>query len=170
MVIFTTAFREYAVDAFEKEAADYLLKPISYERFLISIQKIRKNPAAKSPLPAANAPYFFVKTGTKGKLQKISLHDILYVNGCDHYIEVHLIGQKIITYLTLNEIQEKLPVEGFTRIHKSHIINHEFIHSLEPGQVKLREGTVLPIGPAYRQSLKQKLDNFSIVSKWDHSA
>jgi two-component system LytT family response regulator len=167
-VIFTTAFREYAVEAFEKEAADYLLKPISYERFLICIQKVRKNLAAKTPIADTNVSWFFVKTGIKGKLQKIGFHDILYISGCDHYIEIRLQQQKIITYLTMNEIQEKLPAAYFTRIHKSHIINHEFIHTLEPGQVKLQDLTVLPIGRSYRLPLKEKLNNSSLISKWHH--
>jgi two-component system LytT family response regulator len=164
-VIFTTAFREYAVEAFEKEAADYLLKPISYERFLIAIQKIRKNLAAKAPAADTHASWFFVKTGIKEKLQKVDFHDILYISGCDHYVEIQLREQKIITYLTLTEIQEKLPAEYFTRIHKSHIINHEYIHFMEPGQVKLRDATVLPVGRSYRLALKQKLNNFAFVNK-----
>jgi DNA-binding LytR/AlgR family response regulator len=156
-VIFTTAYREYAPEAFEKEAADYLLKPISYERFLVCIQRIRRNLAGKIPVSKNKSPYFFVKSGVKEKLLQVNVSDILYISGFDHYIEIHLKEQKIVTYLQLGEVLEKLPQEQFSRIHKSHIISHAFILSLEPGQVKLRDQTTLPIGRTYKAAFRAKI-------------
>jgi len=156
-IIFTTAYREYAVEAFETEAVDYLLKPIAYERFLTCIQKIRKKRGGSPNIPEPVQQAFFVKSGTKDKLLRVDINDIVYISGFDHYIEIHLKEQKIVTYLKLNEIMAKLPAGNFSRIHKSHIISHNAIRSMEPGQVKLADGTVLPVGPTYKEPFRQKL-------------
>jgi two-component system LytT family response regulator len=158
-VVFTTAYREYGPEAFEKEAADYLLKPISYERFLVCIQKIRRNLAAKPTVSKNLPPYFFVKSGIKEKLLQVNVADILYISGFDHYIEIRLREQKIVTYLQLGEVLEKLPEEQFSRIHKSHIISHAAILSLEPGQVKLRDQTTLPIGRTFKAAFRAKISS-----------
>lgn len=167
-IIFTTAYPEYAVEAFEKEAADYLLKPISYERFLLCIQKIRRNLSGKIQAGNTAQTAFFVKTGISEKLLRINFTDLRYITGADHYIEINLRQQKVITYLTLTEILEKLPAEHFSRIHKSHIVNHVFIQSLEPGQLKLQDQTVLPIGRAYRLAFRKKMQDAFLTSKWHH--
>ncbi len=167
-IVFTTAFREYALDAFEKAAADYLLKPISYERFLACIQKIRKTPLPPSQ-PAGKPSRFFVKTGIKGKLVNINIADIIYVTGCDHYIEVQLQKEKVITYITLTEVIQKLSPDDFSRIHKSYIIHHHYLQTVEPGQVVLQGGITLPIGRAYRDAFMDKLKHSMLVSKWDQS-
>lgn len=156
-VIFTTAYREYGPEAFEKEAADYLLKPISYERFLACIQKIRRNFAGKTSVSKNLQPYFFVKSGVKEKLLQVNVAEILYISGFDHYVEIHLKEQKIVTYLKLGEVLEKLPEEQFSRIHKSHIISHAAILSLEPGQVKLRDQATLPIGRTFKAAFRAKI-------------
>jgi len=156
-VIFTTAYREYGPEAFEKEAADYLLKPISYERFLSCIQKIRRNLAGKITPSKHLPPSFFVKSGIKEKLLQVNIADILYISGFDHYIEIHLKDQKIVTYLKLGDVLEKLPEEHFSRIHKSHIISHAAILSLEPGQVKLRGQVTLPIGRTFKAAFRARI-------------
>jgi two-component system, LytTR family, response regulator len=166
-VIFTTAYREYALDAFEKEAADYLLKPIRYERFLACIQKIRRGIAAKSLVTTDQQTSFFVKTGIKGKMQQVSFADIWYISACDHYIEIHARPQKIVTYLALGEVMDRLPAEQFSRIHKSHIIRHAFIDIVEPGQVKLRDQTILPVGQTYQAAFRKKIQESTLASKWD---
>lgn len=154
--IFTTAYREYAVEAFEAEAADYLLKPISYERFLICIQKIRNNLPVKPSAPSI-PPTIFVNSGTRQKLLQVNIADIIYISGSDHFIDIYFKEQKITTYMKLSEMLKKLPEAGFSRVHKSHIINHAYIHSLEPGQVKLQGNVTLPVGPAYKSAFFNKL-------------
>jgi len=158
-VIFTTAYREYAPEAFEKEAADYLLKPISYERFLVCIQKIRKRAAPLVENQPALPAFFFVKTGIKEKLLQVNVQDVMYISGFDHYVEIQLRDERIVTYLKLSEALGKLPPEQFSQIHKSHIVNHAFIRSLEPGQVKLQDQTVLPIGRAYKAAFRDKISS-----------
>jgi len=164
-VIFTTAYREYAPEAFEKEAADYLLKPISYERFLVCIQKIRKRTASVVQTPNPLPAFLFVKSGTREKLLQVSVQDIVYISGFDHYVEIQLRDQKIVTYLKLSEALAKLPSDQFSQIHKSHIINHAFIRSLEPGQVKLQDLTTLPIGRAYKAAFRDKISSSVISTK-----
>jgi two-component system, LytTR family, response regulator len=162
-VIFTTAYREYAVEAFETEAVDYLLKPIAYERFLTCIQKIRKNRVGSPNTAERVQSSLFVKSGMKDKLLRVDVQDIVYISGFDHYIEIHVKEQKIVTYLKLSEILAKLPEQCFTRIHRSHIINHNSIRSVEPGQVKLADETLLPIGPTYKEPFRQKLHSINFV-------
>ncbi|MDP9078830.1 MAG: LytTR family DNA-binding domain-containing protein [Bacteroidota bacterium] len=156
-VIFTTAYREYGPEAFENEAADYLLKPISYERFLACIQKIRRNLAARAAAAPAPLPYLFVKSGIKEKLLQVTIADILYISGNDHYIEIHTTDQKIVTYMKMSDALGKLPEHQFSRIHKTFIVNHHFITTLEPGQVKLRDQTTLPVGRAFKAAFREKI-------------
>lgn len=162
-VIFTTAYREYAVEAFETEAADYLLKPISYERFLGCIQKIRKSMAAFQKPPEIHPTSFFVKSGTKDKLLRVEIEDIIFISGFDHYVEIHFKEQKLVTYLKLSEIWERLPEDKFSRIHRSYIVNHHAILSIEPGQVKVASDVCIPIGNTYKDAFRKKLSGSSFI-------
>ncbi|OCX54306.1 hypothetical protein BEL04_08590 [Mucilaginibacter sp. PPCGB 2223] len=155
MIIFTTAFREYAVEAFERHAEDYLVKPVFYERFLSAVQRARQNKLNRSPI--ANPLSFFVKTGVKGKLVRVQCDEIQYIEGADAYIRICLKREQLMTYMTLSQVMKHLPATRFTRIHKSYIVQDGAVRVLEPGQVKLEDGTVLPIGPAYRDAFHAKL-------------
>ncbi|WP_428331592.1 LytR/AlgR family response regulator transcription factor [Mucilaginibacter sp.] len=164
-VVFTTSFRDYALEAFEKEAADYLLKPISYEKFLKCIQKIRSQSATVSTAERTERATFFIKTGTKGKLLQIDLNEIIYVAAASNYIDIYTTGQQIVAYLTLRELLEILPAAGFSQIHRSYIVNHAFIHSLEVGQVRMCNQAELPIGRSYREGFQDKMNLRTLISK-----
>jgi len=166
-VIFTTSYREYAPEAFEKEAADYLLKPISYERFLMSIQKIRRNFVVRDQTPEMDRRSFFVKTGVRGQLVRICIPEIVFISSALNYVEIFTREQKIMTYLSMMEIMEKLPVANFSRIHKCHLVNHDYIRYIEHGAVKMTNQSILPIGRAYRSSFLEKIKSEMIISKWD---
>jgi two-component system LytT family response regulator len=168
-IVFTTSYRDYAPEAFAKEAADYLLKPIAYERFLQAVQKIRKNGPPTGVLPQLPSASFFIKTGIRGQLFRVVIPEIMYISSALNYIELHFKEQKLMTYLSIAEILEKLPPESFSRIHKGFIINHNFIRSVEYAQVKLQDQTILPIGRAFRGSFRQKIMTGTLVSKWDQS-
>jgi two-component system LytT family response regulator len=168
-IIFTTSYRNYAPEAFEKEAADYLLKPISYERFLRSIQKVRKNSSATAALPDETPSSFFIKTGIRGKLLRVVISEIIYISSALNYIEIHFKEQKLMTYLSIAEILEKLPQGSFSRIHKGFIVNHHFLQSIEYAQVKLQDQTILPVGRAFRSEFRKKIIPEMLTSKWDQS-
>lgn len=162
-IILTTAYREYGADAFEVEATDLLLKPIFYDRFLKSLQKAER--ARQSGLQPAAAGTVFVKTGSQGKLRGIRLADILYVSGALNYIEIHLTGEKQLTYLTLSEFQDRVPHSAFSRIHRSYLVNHAAIEAMDEARVWLSDRTILPVGRTYRQAFREKMDQARLISK-----
>jgi two-component system LytT family response regulator len=158
-VVFTTSFREFGPEAFERDAVDYLLKPITYPRFLQCIEKLRRL------APAAEPAYFLVKTGTKGVLQKIMTADINYISGLAAYVEIHLTVGKIVTYLSFSELLEQLPPARFSRIHKSFIVNHDYITAIDGGQVRLKGGQSLNIGRTYQAAFFEKLGSALLISR-----
>jgi len=163
-IVFTTSYREFAVEAFERRAFDYLLKPVSYERFARCIQQFRSLPpltAGKTP----TAPSFFVKTGIRGQLTRVSIPDILYIEGADNYITIVTTQEKVMTYLSLKEIQEQLPGDSFVRIHKSHIVSTGAIQLVEPGQVRLKNHITLALGEAYREQFFRQISPFLLQKK-----
>lgn len=163
-IVFTTSYREFASEAFEKDAADYLLKPIGYARFLACIEKIRRQ------LPAAGPQSFFlVKTGTRGSLTRINPGELVYISGLEAYVELHLRDKKLVTYMGLAELLEQLPAAHFSRIHKSYVVNHAFITGIDNGQVLLPGPVRLTIGRAYREEFYQKLAPALLISKRDQS-
>ncbi|GAA4326235.1 LytTR family DNA-binding domain-containing protein [Mucilaginibacter gynuensis] len=155
-IVITTAFREYALEAFEKRAADYLLKPIRYDRFLACVQNIRMRKNAPE-VQNTSPEYLFVKSGIKGKLVRINIPEILYIQAASNYIEIFTTGQKLITYLSMAEVLERLPGAEFSRIHHSYIVHHRSIRVIEPGQVWIDDKVRIPVGRAYRQHFKDKM-------------
>lgn len=118
-VIFTTAYEQYAIQGFELDVLDYLLKPISFERFLKSAYKAQDYFAVK--LQHNHSPaYIFVKA--EGKLEKITFDDVLFIEGLENYVSIQLSGKRIITHTTLRGLLEKLPAGRFTQTHKSYIV------------------------------------------------
>lgn len=166
-IIFTTSYREYAPEAFEKDAVDYLLKPINYPRFLKAVTKVRSNVTSTNQITAS--PFFFVKSNIKGKFNRITISDILYIENIGNYIIIHMNNEKITTYLTLMEVLSKLPAERFSRIHQSYIINHAAIQSLEYAQVRLTGDVSIPIGGTYRTRFREKIQPNLLISKRDKS-
>lgn len=163
-IIFTTSFREHGPEAYEKDAVDYLLKPITYERFLKAISKIRKMLSSADPervLPS----YFLVKSGTKGNFRRINIPDIRYIENIGNYIYIHTGNEKIPAYLTLSDILEKLPEEEFSRIHQSFVVNHQSLLAVEYNQVKVAEGLFLPVGGTYRSGFRKKMQDKILISK-----
>jgi DNA-binding LytR/AlgR family response regulator len=162
-IVITTAYREYGPEAFEKNAADYLLKPISYERFLTCIQKIKDRQPASGEQP----DFFFVKSDIKGKILKVSIPEIRYITSLDNYVEIHLQNEKekVIAYLTLSELLEKLPPGQFYRIHKSVIVAHRYIASIDHFQVRLHDQTILPVGKVYSAAFLEQMQAVLLISK-----
>lgn len=167
VVIYTTSFREYAPEAFEKNAADYLLKPIIYPRFLKAVTKVSNQTLTGSNEKAAD--HFFVKSNIKGKFRRVDIAEITHIENIGNYITIHLGRNKepVTTYLTLSEVLTKLPEQNFTRIHQSFVVNHAFISSLEYAQVRLPEQISIPIGSTFRAAFREKMQRKMLISKRD---
>ncbi len=151
-IILTTAYEEYALQAFDHDVVDYLLKPFSLERFMTAVQKARERIGQGKPAPEAAKPdYIFVKS--EYRIIKIELKDILYFESLRDYVAIHTISAgKILTLQSLRSFEEALDGKDFLRIHKSYIIAIDKISSIERKRVII-QGTYLPVGETY-------LDNF----------
>lgn len=163
-IIFTTAYPQFAVEAFEKEAFDYLPKPITQERFLKSIVRYKKQFNKNISVPPGE--YFYVKGDVKGKMMRINLLDITYIEGALNYIIIHTGEEKkTITYLTMGEIMNSLPESRFSRIHKSFIINNDKIKLISGNDITLNDKTILNLGPAYKDAFYETLQQKVVKTK-----
>ncbi|MDN3548911.1 LytR/AlgR family response regulator transcription factor [Mucilaginibacter aquaedulcis] len=167
IIIFVTSYREYALEAFEQQAVDYLLKPISYERFLKCIQKIRRNINFGGSAVPGEGTFLFARGGVGNKYIKIDFNQISHITAALNYVEIHIKEQSVITYMSMTDILEKLPAADFSRIHKSHIVNHHFIASLDYGYLTTRTGNALPIGRVFRKEFHQKMKASFSGGKYD---
>ena len=160
--IFTTAFREYAVDGFEHNAVDYLLKPISFERFLKAIDKFETMHQSPGRKPAEHIPihhelvnpFLYVKSAKK--TMKVLLKDILFIEGAKQFVKVRTSNEEIITHQTLQDFEERLPDSGFIRIHRSYIIAIDHIRAYNATTVQVAD-VELPIGLSYQRSVAMAL-------------
>lgn len=134
-VIFTTAYQQYAIDGFELDVMDYLLKPIPYERFLKAAWKARDYFALKEQ-PESAIPYIFVKAD--GKLEKIVFDEILFIEGMENYVAIYLEGKKIITHSTIKALLEKLPSKQFIQTHKSYVVGIDKIDTIEGNTLHIK--------------------------------
>lgn len=153
-VIFTTAYTEYAVEAFELEATDYLVKPVTFERFLKAIQKVGWHNTQLPVLPAPETTAVFLKIDRR--LVKFNLADIIYAEGLGDYLKIHTTGQPAVTYMTLHKLETLLPAARFVRIHRSIIVNTDYIQFIEGNMVKAGQYE-LPIGLTYREQLIKRI-------------
>jgi len=161
LVVLTTAYSEYALEGYELDVADYLLKPITFERFLKSVDKIMQRleadpkPGITTSETGASPTFVFVKDGTK--LVKVRLDEILYVEGLKDYVTIHTTNHKITTLQRMKALEEQLPTDRFIRIHNSYIVALDAIDVIQKNEVSI--GSVsLPIGETYRKSFKEFID------------
>ncbi|WP_299440696.1 LytTR family DNA-binding domain-containing protein [uncultured Aquimarina sp.] len=166
-VIFTTAYSDYAVDAFNLEAIDYLLKPIEFSRFLKSINKtlhLLKTTSNKiiSPISNSNDTDYrdvFIYLKVEKKMQKIFLKDILYIESLKNYIKVKTADREIIAYKSISSIENILPSARFLRVHRSFIIGIDYIDVFSTTEIEIK-GIKIPIGRNYKTSVKEILGYF----------
>ena len=151
-VILTTAHREYALEGFELEAVDYLLKPISFERFLKAVNKSQRLPAVPE---APKTPAVLLLQADR-KLYRVPLEEILYLQAYGDYVKVHAAGQLYVPKTTLNQLEEELPAGAFFRIHRSYLVSLARIQYLEGNFVVIGEDKI-PVGRSYREGLLRKL-------------
>lgn len=155
-VIFTTAYSNYAIEAFEEGVLDYLLKPISFERFMKATQKaIYENiQAIPAQVVSPEKSSIFIKVENKGKMVRIKLDEIIHVEGMRNYIGFHTQNNGLILgLLTFKEVEDALPEPQFIRIHKSHIIAFDRIVGIDGNEVVIKtdkKETKIPIGITYK--------------------
>ena len=165
-VVLTTAYPEYALEGYENDVVDYLLKPISFERFFKAAQKALAfvpgpppEPMA-APLPAPvsavvgppAAGHMFVKGESKNKFLRINYADILYIEGLSNYVSIHLPTQRVVTYQTLKELAETLPQPPFLRVHKSFIVSLDKIRMVDGNTIYIQDKEI-PVSDTYREQL-----------------
>lgn len=155
MVIFTTAYSNYAVESYNLNALDYLLKPITFERFLASVNKASSAFSAKTkPISAGNPETVFLKSGSQTHHVKVS--DILYLEKEGNYINVYLKDKRILMRENMADIFEIIPSSEFVRVHKSYVVAIEHISLIEVHQLIIK-GEKIPIGSTYREPLRKRL-------------
>ncbi|WP_343673746.1 LytTR family DNA-binding domain-containing protein [Chitinophaga sp.] len=153
-IIFTTAYPQHAVEGFELNAADYLVKPFSFERFMLAVNKVRHKIELEKRPPTAQG-YFTVKADKR--IHKLNFEDVTYINSIGDYLKIFLKnGKVIITSETLKSIAESLPANLFLRIHKSYIVAVRSILYIEGNQLVI-EGASLPIGLKYKDQVIDRL-------------
>lgn len=169
--ILTTAYSEYALEGYEYDVADYLLKPISFERFLKAVQKTvgqlavvseqssvgsfqasidsENSETLRSPTPIQpQLDFIFVKT--EYKIQKINLSDILYLEGLKDYVSIYTTTERILTLQTMKKMEEMLPSNRFVRVHKSYIVSLEKIETIERQRIFIGKNTI-PVGDSFQK-------------------
>ncbi len=158
MVIFTTAYNEYAVESYDLNAVDYLLKPIPFDRFVKAINKaLDKNevPAEQTSVQTADE-HFFVKSGTK--LVKIKPDEVLYIEAMKDYAKIHLQAGNVVVHSTMKNIEEQLSVyTSFVRVSKSYIVNLHMVEAIEANMLYI-SGVAVTIGNSFKDDVLQKLD------------
>ena len=165
MIILTTAYDQYALKAFELEVKDYLLKPISFERFykgvlrLYQEQRLRLQPEVKepSPPPKSEQEYIFLKVGNR--IQKVATRDILFVEGMRDYLRIHTKDEKIMTLLSFAKLEELLSEPDFARVHRSFLVAINKIDHIEKNRIRIADHFI-PISDSYTESFQKKLNRF----------
>jgi two-component system LytT family response regulator len=156
-VILTTAYSEFALEGYELDVVDYLLKPIRLPRFLTAVQKAAKA-LKEEEVEDIEDDYIFVKTESKGKLLKINLAEIDYIEGMKNYVAIHSGGSKVMVYTAMKEIEDRLPAKYFMRIHKSFIIRIDRITGIEGNRLMLKNVQAeIIIGENYKNELMEKV-------------
>lgn len=148
-VIFTTAYSEYAVDGFELEAIDYLVKPITYERFTKSVNRLFKIHQTEVP-PEKEYSYFKVS----GQLIKVMHNELLYAQSIKDYIQLHTTKGRYLTHMTMKYLSELLPSSRFLRVHRSYLINRSYVERIDRNMVVIKDEKI-PVGDNYRHVLSK---------------
>ena len=154
MIIFTTAYSHYAVESYDLNARDYLLKPITFERFLAAVNKVAAALSPKNTTANEDEPTVFIKSGPQTYQVKVA--DILYLEKDGNYITVHLKEKNILIRENMGDIFDLVPQTDFLRVHKSYVVAIKHISMIEVHQLVIN-GEKIPIGSTYREALKARL-------------
>ncbi|MBI5541571.1 MAG: response regulator transcription factor [Bacteroidia bacterium] len=163
-VILTTAYDQYAIQAFDLDVTDYLLKPISFERFYKSVEKVydiineKKQPATSVTQAISNEEknYIFVKT--EYRMQRVDFKDILYIEGLKEYLIIKMVTGRVITLQSFKHMEEMLPASKFIRVHKSYMVAIDKIEFIERNRIKIAD-KLIPVGDTYKKIFYETLGN-----------
>jgi len=153
-VIFTTAYSEYALESYDLNAVDYLLKPITFQRFLKAVEKVQNKSVAS--VNHKDNDYMFVKT--EYRHQKLMFSDILYLKGLSDYVAIQPKDSKVLTLQNMKDIEHNLPQNKFIRVHKSYIVSLEHIDYIERNRIII-QGEHIPIGATYKDAFWDKINS-----------
>lgn len=165
-IVFTTAYSEFALEGYQVDAVDYILKPFDYEDFIKAVSRVRNRFAEQSQAETAvtnlkpeTQDYIFVKSNAQ--IVRVEVNDILYIEGYKDYVKIHLNNNSkpILSLMSLKKLEEKLSNSGFLRIHRSFIVSFAHVDALLKGSVRI-ENRIIPVGATY----KTEYDSF--VDKW----
>ncbi|MDO9256909.1 MAG: response regulator [Bacteroidales bacterium] len=156
LVIFTTAYSEYALEGFELDVVDYLLKPISFARFLKAAEKAQSFLHARNKEVSITSDFFFIKCN--GKIEKIMMAEVAYIEAMANYVIIYTKQKKYITYLTFSGIEEQLPTELFVRIHKSFLVAISAIQTIDGAEV-ITSLMRLPLSKNYRNEVMSRIES-----------
>jgi DNA-binding LytR/AlgR family response regulator len=149
MAILTTAFPQYALEGYELDIIDYLLKPFAFSRFLKAVHKAKDYYEMKTRITGAlPSSYIFIKS--EKRIEKIELKDVLYAESVGNYVSIYTENKKIIAYLTMKSLESQLPSADFIKIHQSYLVNNSRIDAIGGNEVKIG-GKSLPISRNYRE-------------------
>lgn len=155
MVIFTTAYSEYALEGYSLDIIDYLMKPVSFDRFLRAVQKASDFYSLKHRSKPVEQEYFFIKCDSK--YERINFSEVLFVESLQNYVVIHTAERKYITYLTLSAVEEQLPQQQFMKIHKSYLIALNKVKAIEGNEVVLHNNHHIPISRALKDDVMNRI-------------
>lgn len=157
LVVFTTAYSEYAIEGFKVNAVDYLLKPFGMQEFMRAANRLQERLSVPASAPAETDDTLFLKTDYR--IVKVNIPDIRYVEAMSEYLKVWIEGEAkpIITLLSMKKMEERLP-DNFMRVHRSYIINLDKIQEVNKNRVIMDADTYLPIGDLYKEAFQAYLD------------
>lgn len=169
LVILTTAYEQYALAGFELHVVDYLLKPVAFDRFWRALEKVKDRlamqqwkglpppPPPPAGMPPTPPPEAFITIKENGSLVKVALGAIHYVEAMKDYVKIFLPERRLVAYLTLKKLEETLPADQFTRVHKSYIVRNAGIQALQGNMLALAAGVQVPVGMQHREAVLRVL-------------
>lgn len=159
LVIFTTAFSNYALESYSLDVVDYLLKPISFDRFMMAINKVTERMNNKKSLSQHEDDYFYVKADKK--LIRVKYDDIIYIEGLKDYVIIRVDESRIVTLQTMKSLTDKLTDDRFIRVHRSYLVNIDRINSIMGNMIEVFEKgktKLIPIGKNYKDDLMETIE------------
>ena len=161
-VIFTTAYPEHALESYELNAIDYLVKPIAFDRFLKALNKVQNNTQTNLPSPAHTAPDSLLFVRSEGKWIKIDLRKVWFVEGLKDYVRLWTDDGRITIHSTMKNFEEQLrPYPNFIRVHKSNIVNLEYVKVVDGNSIQIKD-QLIAIGGTYKDDVQKLLDGYRL--------